>query len=129
MASGGAREASLTAYVTAYLERTGESERSLARRARDPETGLGVSHGWLGDIVDESMDRAPDLRRLRALAAAMGVDVAILARLAARQWLGVEVEEVQSPAGDTLTVTVPEGLSQEARKKFRRMVEDLAKHV
>lgn len=124
-----ASEASLTAYVKAHLERTGESERSLARRAKDPETGLGVSHGWLGDIVDGSMDRAPDLRRLRALAAAMSVDVGVLARLSARQWLGVEVEEVQSPAGETLTVTVPEGLSQAERQKFRRMVEDLAKHI
>lgn len=132
-ASGGTRGApdstALTSYVKAYLEKTGESERGLARRARDPETGIGVSHGWIGDIVDGSMDRAPDLRRLRALAAGMGVDVGVLTRLAAAQWLGIPVEEVQTPEGDVVIVTVPPGLSQEERKKFRRMVEEMAKHL
>ncbi len=79
----------LTNHVRAHLDKTGHSVRELARRARDPQSGIGISDGWLSDILTGRTERAPDLRRLRALAAAMQEPVDVLTRLAAAQWLEV----------------------------------------
>ncbi len=118
----------LTRHVKAYLARSGRSIRDLARAARDPLTGIRVSHGWINDIVGETLERAPDLRRLRALAAAMGEPVETLARLAAAQYLGVEVTEVTEVAAGTQTwiaVPVPPGLTEAERDELRaRWAED-----
>lgn len=109
----------LTQYVKAFLDRTGWSVRELARRARDPISGIGVSHGWVNDIVTQTMERAPDMRRLRALAAAMGEHVDGLARLAAAQWLGVSVIEVPAGEGEWVAVPVRPGMKPDQREQLR----------
>lgn len=128
--SGGERD-HLTRYVKDYLARTGESARGLARRSRDPVTTISLRHGWINEIVNGERELPPDLPRLRALAAGMGVPVEVVAELAAAQWLGVDVAQV-APGGDggetRVTVTVPPGLTPEERARFVRVAEDLAKH-
>jgi hypothetical protein len=119
----------LADYVTAYLIRTGESVRALAKRSRDPVSGIAVSHNWIQEIVNREREIPPDLRRLRGLAAGMGTDVDILARMAAQQWLGVEVEDVTTESGDTMTVTVPPGLSKDQRSRLRQVVERMAQDL
>lgn len=109
----------LTQYVKAFLERTGWSVRELARQARDPISGVGVSHGWVNDIVTETMERAPDMRRLRALAAAMGQPVETLARLAAAQWLGVEALEIPVGEGEWVAVPLRPGTKPDEREQLR----------
>ncbi|RCG21934.1 hypothetical protein DQ384_36350 [Sphaerisporangium album] len=79
--------------------------------------------------MSNAMERAPDLRRLRALAAAMGEPVENLARLAAAQWLGVEVTEVPVDSDEWLAVRVPPGLDEQGRERLRRMAVDLARHM
>lgn len=123
----------LTKFVRDHMERTGRSVRELSRTARDPESGVRPSHGWIQDIANGVMERAPDLRRLRALAAAMGVDVDHLARLAAAQWLGVTpIRVVEAPVGgddeETVAVPVPGGMSAADRERLRQAAADLAKH-
>ena len=125
---GGQRD-DLTRYVADYMTRTGQSVRELARRARDPESGIRPSHGWLQDIVNGHMDRAPDLRRLRALAVAMGEPVETLARLSAAQWLNVDVIQVEADeSGDWVGVPVKPGTPEEERERIRRMMADLVRH-
>ncbi len=119
----------LTAYISAYLARTGQSVRELARRARDPISGISPSHGWLNDIVTGQMERAPDMRRLRALAAAINEPVETLARLAAAQWLGVRAIEVPIEDDAWLAIPVPRDLAPQERERRRRMVEDIFRHM
>jgi hypothetical protein len=126
----------LTRYVKEYIDqrRPKESERSLAQRCIDPVTTLRLRHGWINDLVNGTIDRAPELRRLRALAAGMDVPVRLVVELAAAQWLELDVTEVQiaeAPAGDEswVAVTVPQNLTPEERQRFVRMAEDMAKHM
>jgi transcriptional regulator with XRE-family HTH domain len=120
----------LSRYLIEYMERTGRTVRELSRAAVDPVSGVRPSHGWIQDIVNNEKDSPPDLRRLRGLAAAMGVPVDRLARLAAAQWLEVDaVIEVPADDGTTVAVTVDPDMSPEGRERFRRMATDLAKHI
>src|SRR5688572_16080645 len=89
----------LTRCVKEYLARTGESERALAARSRDPVTTLSLRHGWVNELVNGRLDQAPKAYRLRALAAGMGVPERVIFELAAEQWLGVRVVEVTEEDG------------------------------
>lgn len=137
--SGGAPEANgaesrgrdhLTRFVRDYLARTGDSVRALARRSRDPQSGITLKHGWLNEIVNNERELPPDLRRLRALAAGMSVPEARLAELAAAQWLGVDVTRVDVAAErvDGVFVTTPRPLSAEERERLTLIVQDIARH-
>jgi hypothetical protein len=117
----------LSVYVGQYLANTGDSERSLAARSKDPETGLPVLHGWINTLVNGQMSRAPEMWRLRALAAGMGVPPRVLARLAAAQWLEVEVTEHALTDDASVIVSVPGDLTEEERRKLIRMAEGLAR--
>jgi molecular chaperone DnaK (HSP70) len=118
----------LSAYIRDYLSDRDESERALAARAVDPETGFALQHGWINQLIRARVSRAPELWRLRALAAAMSVPTSMLAQLAASQWLGVEVVEIQTGEEEWVSVTVPPGMSSEERQRFVRAAEDLAQH-
>lgn len=126
---GSATTNHLSDYVREYLRQHDLTERGLARRAVDPQTGFALNHGWVNQLVQARVTRAPELWRLRALAAAMGTTTRYLAELSAAQWLGLEVSEVPAEPDGTIAVSVPPGLSDEAREKLRRMVEDLARHM
>ncbi|MFI6819215.1 4-oxalocrotonate tautomerase family protein [Nonomuraea sp. NPDC050328] len=126
---GSADRDDLSRYVRDYLAEHNESERALARRSRDPQTGLSLVHTWINSLV-LGITPAPSLWRLRALAAGMGVPTRLLAELAAAQWLGVEVmEAATSNDEDWVTVTVPKGLTPEEKERFVRMVEEMARHM
>lgn len=116
----------LSQYVRAYLDEHNESIRTLAARAVDPETGFALQHGYISSLVKTQVAKAPEIWRLRALAAAMKVPARMLAELAAMQWLGVEVAEVGGE--DWVAVTLPAGLSEEERQRFIAMAEDIARH-
>lgn len=119
----------LSRFIRDYLIEHDESERKLAGRAIDPDTGLKLQHGWINALALGNVSRAPELWRLRALAAAMGMPAARLAELAAAQWLGVDVAQVPAGDGGWVAVTVPAGLSPEERDRFVRMAEDMARHL
>ncbi|WP_219466925.1 hypothetical protein [Nonomuraea rhizosphaerae] len=119
----------LSRAIRDYLAEHGESERALARRAIDPETQFALQHGWINQLAMGRVSRAPELWRLRALAAGMGVQLSVLAELAAAQWLGVDVARVMAKDGSWVAVSVPEGLSAEGRDRFVRMVEEWARHL
>lgn len=118
----------LTRYVKDYLARTGESVRALARRSRDPVSQIALKHGWLNEIVNNERELPPDLRRLRALAAGMGVPVETLAELAAAQWLGVQVTRADAEDYGVF-VTTDRPLSDEERERFIRIAKGIAKHM
>ncbi|PZG20576.1 hypothetical protein [Nonomuraea aridisoli] len=119
----------LSAFVRDYLQEHDESERGLAARAIDPETGLTLQHGWINQLKKGRVPRAPELWRLRALAVAMETPVAALAQMAAAQWLGVEVADVQTGEEERVSVTVPKGMTPAERERFIRMAEDIARHL
>ncbi|MEV0306456.1 hypothetical protein [Nonomuraea fuscirosea] len=118
----------LSAFVRDYLREHQESERRLADRAIDPETGLTLQHGWVNALKNGRVPRAPELWRLRALAVAMSVPASKLAEMAAAQWLGVEVVDVEINQDEQVAVTVPKGMPPAERARFMRMVQEMARH-
>lgn len=123
----GSTKGPLSGRVAEYLAATGDSERALAARCKDPDTGLKVLHGWINTLVNGDMSRAPEMWRLRALAAGMGVPARVLARLAAAQWLDVEVTEHALSEESSVIVSVPGDLTEDERRKLVRMAEILAR--
>ena len=123
----------LSRFVREWLKDNDMTERGLAKRARDPDTGMHLQHGWINSLVGGTISRAPELWRLRALAAAMGVSARRLAELAAAQWLGVDVAELHngqaSEDAEVIVVSVPPDLTDEERKLFLRMAEGIAKQI
>ncbi|WP_431897821.1 hypothetical protein [Nonomuraea sp. bgisy101] len=118
----------LSRYIRDYLAEHDESERALARRAIDPETGFTLQHGWINQLAQNRVARAPELWRLRALAAAVQKPARMLAELAAAQWLGVEVAEVPQAGGDDwVAVTVPPDMTPEERERFVLFAQDIVR--
>ncbi|MGV9536600.1 hypothetical protein ACWEU6_36125 [Streptosporangium sandarakinum] len=96
------------------MERTGTTNLALARRSVDPDTGEELLPQWIRHLAENRVPRSPELWRYRALAAGMGVDVEKIKRLAAAQWIGVELAEVDQ--GEWITVPMPPELSEEDRQ-------------
>ncbi|GIH69490.1 hypothetical protein [Sphaerimonospora thailandensis] len=123
----------LSAAVWDHLrEQAGDSLRSLARRCVDPATGMDLKRPWLADLAAGDIGRAPELWRLRALAAGLGLPLGRVQLLAARQWLGIDLEalDVRVGEGDHVIVPVPASLSEAGRARVvkwaRRWAEDQA---
>lgn len=106
--------AQLSTYVREWMERTGTTNLALARRSVDPDTGEELLPQWIRHLAENRVPRSPELWRYRALAAGMGVDVEKIKRLAAAQWIGVELAEVDQ--GEWITVPMPPELSEEDRQ-------------
>jgi len=113
-AGGDANRAQLTECVRDYLQRTGISAGVLARRCIDPETGQELLAQWVRHLSEGRVRPAPEVWRLRALAQGMQVDLEKLQRLAAAQWLGIELVKVGD--GEWLTIEVPPGLTEAKRR-------------
>ncbi|MER7126695.1 hypothetical protein [Micrococcus luteus] len=103
------------------------SLRDFAEKCREGDRTL--IHTWIDQLVHGRMARAPELWRLRALATGMGVPVRVLTELAASQWLGVQVADVAADEETRVLVTIPKGLSSEAKARFIRIAEDIARHM
>lgn len=119
----------LSQRVKKHLDETGLSLRDFAEKCRDPQSDRALVYSWIDSLVHGRMTRAPEMWRLRALAAGMGVPAQWLAELSAAQWLGVDVAEVEAGERSWVAVTVPPGLTPEARARFIRAAEDLARHM
>lgn len=132
----------LSDYVRTYLNRTGLSRRQFAEQCRDPETGQHLNHTYVGDLVTMRVPRAPEMWRLRALAAGTptdaisdGVDdyrrrLDALKRMAGIQWLDLgDVLRVDTGGGTWVTVTVPPHWSERRRQKLIRMAEHFAREI
>ncbi|MEU4234143.1 hypothetical protein AB0F17_58555 [Nonomuraea sp. NPDC026600] len=132
----------LSDYVQAYLDRTKLSHRQLARQCRDPETGHGLNHTYIGALAANEVTRVPDMWRLRALAAGMKTEsqadvteeyrrrLEEIKRLAAIQWLDLgDVLKVDAGGGTWITVNVPEGLSERRRQRLIKWAEDMAREL
>ncbi|MEV4287421.1 hypothetical protein AB0K40_18095 [Nonomuraea bangladeshensis] len=137
-----ASEQPLSDYVQAYLDRTGLSRRQFASQCRDPETGQTLNHTYVGDLVGNRVPRAPEMWRLRALAAGIAGDtvtesmsdyrrrVEEMQRMAAIQWLDLgEVLRVNTGEGGWVTLSVPADWSDRRRARFIRLAEQLARDL
>lgn len=99
--------------------------RELARRSVDSRTEQKIHNSWMHELLQGTIARTPELWRIRALSAAMGVPERELAVLAAAQWLGLD--SVAAPSAEHgECVPVPVGLSAQQRERFLRVVTDLA---
>lgn len=137
------RNTPLSDYVKAYMDREEVSANRLAARSRDPETGQRLLVQWLINLANAQLtDKAPELWRLRALAAGMataeigGLDrgrfreqLDIAKKLTAAQWLEIEmtVLEVETSDGSIVTISVPPSLSEEKRREIRELAERMAR--
>lgn len=93
-------------------------------RSVDAETGERLSPGYLNDLARGRVIRAPEPWQLRALAAMLRMPLTIIQAAAADQYLNYVAESVQSLDGDTqIIVAYAAGLSEEERRKLRRMVQ------
>lgn len=141
--NGTASRTPLSDYIRAYMARSGLSHNQLAKRSRDPDTSNKILVQWLIDMVNDQVSRAPELWRLRALAAAMAtreggsLDPAgfrqclqEIKRLAAVQWFEMnELLEVPTSDGSIVTVSVPPDLPDSQREKIRRWAEQMARDM
>ncbi|MFI6534149.1 hypothetical protein ACIBHY_16940 [Nonomuraea sp. NPDC050547] len=140
--NGTTSEYPFTTYIQQYLERTDLSARALARQSADPETGQKLNHTYVSALAANDVPKAPELWRLRSLAAAMSKTGEALSegeyrrryeelkRLAAAQWLDLgEVLQVQTGSGSWVTVNVPPGLSEAGRQDVIRWAESMAKNL
>lgn len=121
--SGGARTP-LSDYVREWWEKasaSGMSKSAFLSRCVDPQDPSTVLYPQWFDTLLSGRGPMPELWRLRALAAGMGVEVDLLKRLAAAQWL--ELEEFRAPGGDVILIPVRPGLSEAARRRVRRVAE------
>lgn len=138
------RSTPLSDYVKAYMQREDLSANRLAGRARDPETGQRILVQWLINLTNAQLtDKAPEMWRLRALAAAMSTSptgsldstqyreqLDIVKKLTAAQWLDLhEVLDVETSSGDIVTVSVPPNLPPEARERIRQWAEQMARDL
>ncbi|MFB9880965.1 hypothetical protein ACFFMN_23720 [Planobispora siamensis] len=103
-------EPRLSAAVRAYLERTRITTHALSQRCIDPETGEGLRDQWLRHLLQGRVTRSLEQWRYRALAAGLGVDVITVKRLAAAQWIGVDVLPDTGADSVGLLVDIPAGL-------------------
>lgn len=139
------RSTPLSDYIRTYREREGLSHNRLASLCRDPESGQRILVQWLINLINGHLtDKAPEMWRLRALAAGMAASetstVALgqryrehldaVKRLAAIQWLDLgDVLDVTTSDGSVVTVNVPPTLSDAARAKVRDWAEQMARDL
>ena len=132
----------LSDYIREYMQREEISANKLAARCKDPETGQRILVQWLLNLASARItDRAPELWRLRALAAGLsttdaGLDraryreqVEVMKRLTAAQWLQMEVLEAKDGDGSVITISVPPDLSPAARERLRQWAEQMARDL
>ncbi|GAA5048360.1 hypothetical protein GCM10023259_023880 [Thermocatellispora tengchongensis] len=137
--NNGTRARPLSDQVQRFMTRHDLTGRQFARYCIDPETGQSLLHGYIQDLMYGSVNRLPDMWRLRALAAGMaavesGADqpdyrtrLEEIKRWAAVQWLELsEVEAIPVSDGGFVTISVPPNLSEEDRRRVIRMAERLA---
>lgn len=66
---------------------SGTSYKQLAESATDPETGKVASHSFLNDLANGNVNRIPEPKNLRAIAAGLGVPYERVRKAAIAQWL------------------------------------------
>lgn len=134
-------QAPLSDYLQVQIDRCdGGSKNAFTSRARDPDTGNTFRVQWVIDLLNGKVNRAPELWRLRALAAAMasGTDTGLdraryrehldaLRRLAAAQYLGLELPA--SGEVSTASFRVPASLPVEEREMVVRWAEMIARDL
>lgn len=134
--------APLSSYVRAFLAREGLSARQFALRGVDPEgDGNRLLVQWVIHLLDDQLSRkAPEMWRLRALAAAMAFrpntemdhrrysqELNVIKKLTAAQWLEMTALEMETGDGSIVTITVPPDLSDEKRQQIREFAEQMAR--
>lgn len=116
----------LSDYVRDYLAMTKVSKNQFAQGCVDPDDPRRVIYiQWLESLL-LGRGPAPELWRLRALSVGMRADLEELKRMAAAQWLEYAVEETRTES-EAILVAVPPGLSEESRRRIRRMAEAMAR--
>ncbi|TQS29159.1 hypothetical protein [Microbispora sp. KK1-11] len=117
----------LSDFIHAHVIDKGISYITLASRCEDPITGQSLTDQWIRDVASGRLKRTPDLWRLRALAAGMGVDLDVVRALAIEQYLDYEVATVQTGDTEWVTVSVPASLTEEERRRVAEMAAEIAR--
>ncbi|WP_405142039.1 hypothetical protein OG589_33010 [Sphaerisporangium sp. NBC_01403] len=89
------------------------SIRTLALRSVDPATGQHLTAQWITDVLSGRVPRMPDLWRLDALATGLGLDPDSVKAMAITQWIGWDIADVQTGAGERLLFRVPKDYTPE----------------
>ncbi|WP_433415092.1 hypothetical protein ACQP1V_36410 [Microtetraspora malaysiensis] len=117
----------LSDFISAHVVSKDISYKALAARSEDPVTGQQVTDQWIRDVASGRLRRTPDLWRLRALAAGLGVDLDEIRARAIQQYLDYEVATVQTGDAEWVTVSVPPSLTPEERRRVAEMASEIAR--
>ncbi|GAA0386671.1 hypothetical protein GCM10009530_42100 [Microbispora corallina] len=99
--------------IREHLEDQGISIRTLALRSMSQSTGQRLTAQWITDVLSGRVPRMPDMWRLEALAAGLGMDADSLKGLAITQWIGWEIVDVPAGVGERLIFRAPRGYTAE----------------
>lgn len=102
----------------------GLSYQQMADRSQDPETGEQLSKPYFQKLATNSVTTAPTPSRLRSIAAALRMPLAVIQRAAAVQYLDYQATELVGYDDDTrIIVAHLSGMDPGERKRWRRMLE------
>ena len=79
--------------VRSQRERLQLSYRMLSEKSRDPETGEGVSYGWLHRLETGKPVVPPEMPLLRALSIGLQLPLSRLQQAAGVQFLGLSADQ------------------------------------
>ncbi|WP_433357903.1 hypothetical protein ACQP25_45100 (plasmid) [Microtetraspora malaysiensis] len=99
--------------IRAHVRDAGLSIRMLALQSVSPTTGQNLTAQWITDVLNGRVPRMPDSWRLDALAAGLGRDPDSVKAMAITQWIGWDIADVQTDAGERLIFRVPKGYTPE----------------
>ncbi|GIH73568.1 hypothetical protein [Sphaerimonospora thailandensis] len=117
-ATPGQPPAPLSDRIRDYVADKQISIRMLALRSVSTATGQCLTAQWITDVLSGRVSRMPDLWRLEALAAGLGMDPDSVKALAVTQWIGWDIADVQTGVGERLIFRVPKGYTSEQRARL-----------
>ncbi|WP_285710859.1 hypothetical protein [Microtetraspora sp. NBRC 16547] len=99
--------------IRSHVEDKGISIRTLALRSVSRTTGQHLTAQWITDVLSGRVPRMPDVWRLDALATGLGLDPDSVKAMAITQWMGWDIVDVRTGAGERLIFRAPKGYTPE----------------
>ena len=109
-----------------HIADKGISIRTLALRSVSKTTGQSLTAQWITDVLSGRVSRMPDLWRLEALATGLDREPDSVKALAITQWMGWDIADVDTGAGERLIFRVPKGYTSE---QCMRLADDLMQAI
>ncbi|WP_067144012.1 hypothetical protein [Microtetraspora malaysiensis] len=108
----------LSDFIRDHIRDVGLSIRTLALQSVSPTTGQNLTAQWITDVLNGRVPRMPDSWRLDALAVGLGRDPDSVKAMAIAQWIGWDIADIQTDAGERLIFRVPKGCTPEQRARL-----------